>query len=400
MNKIKLINMITISFEKLRRYCETEGFKGYDPYDGLNSPFAKLLQFDQSRLLRLVWIQAFKKSPINLRPLFFIEKDYNPKGIALFLTGYCNLYKITKNKVYLDKVHYLAKILLSLKSKGFSGSCWGYNFPWQSRSHFVPKGYPTVVTTSFASYALIDAFECTKKTEYLDEAISSCKFILKDLKKTKRGDGHFFSYSPLRHSCVYNASLLASRLLSRVYIYFKDEKIINNAKASIEVCAAAQGENGAWKYGELSHQNWVDSFHTGFNLECISEYQKYSEDVSYSKNLEIGLQYYLKEFFYENGKAKYFDNRVYPIDIHSTAQFVVALFRMEKLNEYKKRVDVVIEWAINKMQDKLKGYFYYQISKYVSNRIPYMRWSQAWMFYALSFYILNELRNTIKSHND
>ena len=25
------------SFKKLKQYCEDEGFKGWDPYDGLNS---------------------------------------------------------------------------------------------------------------------------------------------------------------------------------------------------------------------------------------------------------------------------------------------------------------------------------------------------------------------------
>ena len=29
-----------------------------------------------------------------------------------------------------------------------------------------------------------------------------------------------------------------------------------------------------------------------------------------------------------------------------------------------------------------KKYFYYQITKYFTNKIEYMRWSQAWMCYA------------------
>jgi hypothetical protein len=38
------------------------------------------------------------------------------------------------------------------------------------------------------------------------------------------------------------------------------------------------------------------------------------------------------------------------------------------------------------MQDK-RGYFYYQIKKGISSKIPYMRWSQAWMMYAMSYYL-------------
>ncbi len=35
-----------------------------------------------------------------------------------------------------------------------------------------------------------------------------------------------------------------------------------------------------------------------------------------------------------------------------------------------------------------EGYFYYQKRKYLTNKISYMRWSQAWIFYGLTYYIL------------
>lgn len=41
-----------------------------------------------------------------------------------------------------------------------------------------------------------------------------------------------------------------------------------------------------------------------------------------------------------------------------------------------------MEYHINK-----KGYFNYQITKWYRNSIPYMRWSKAWMLWALSEYI-------------
>jgi hypothetical protein len=31
-----------------------------------------------------------------------------------------------------------------------------------------------------------------------------------------------------------------------------------------------------------------------------------------------------------------------------------------------------------------QGYFYYQVLPYYKNKIPYMRWSQAWMLLAVS----------------
>jgi len=35
------------------------------------------------------------------------------------------------------------------------------------------------------------------------------------------------------------------------------------------------------------------------------------------------------------------------------------------------------------------GAFYFQKNKYFTNKIPYMRWSQAWAFHALTEYLLH-----------
>ena len=47
----------------------------------------------------------------------------------------------------------------------------------------------------------------------------------------------------------------------------------------------------------------------------------------------------------------------------------------------------VLQWTIRNMQDK-KGYFYYQLKPGISSKISYMRWSNAFMFNAMSHYLL------------
>ena len=380
-------NNILNSFNSLKLYCEDENFKGWDPYDGLNSKLFQSCKLDKVKLFRLGWIQFFKRNPVNLRTLMHIPREYNPKGLSLFLTGYCNLYKINPKKEYFDRILFLAGKLAKLQTQGFTGACWGYNFNWQSRTFFLLKWTPTVVVTSFVANALIDAYEATKNSQYLDIATSSTDFILKDLNRTKTKDGFIFSYSPFDQTQVFNASLLGSKLLARIYHYTKDQKLFEASKESITACVNAQGEDGSWIYGDLEIQNWIDSFHTGYNLECISEYQMYSKDSSFQENIDIGLDFYLKNFFLKDGTPKYFHDKVYPIDIHCPAQLIVTLYHLNKLEKYKRLIDRVLKWTISNMQDK-KGYFYYQKRKYWSIKIPYMRWSQAFMFYALSYYLL------------
>ncbi|MGE5109199.1 MAG: hypothetical protein ACM3H8_16795, partial [Sphingobacteriales bacterium] len=89
------------SFELLRVYCEKEDFKGWDPFDGLSSNLFKSLPFvKNNRFFRLIWIQFFKKSPLNLRLITNVPKEYNAKGLGLFLTGYCNLYHVQPSEEY------------------------------------------------------------------------------------------------------------------------------------------------------------------------------------------------------------------------------------------------------------------------------------------------------------
>jgi rhamnogalacturonyl hydrolase YesR len=378
---------LTESLSRLRKYCEAEDFKGYDPYDGLNSRFFKAIPFiSKNRIARLVWIQFFKRSPLNLRTITGVKKEYNPKAMGLFLSSYCQLYKTEAKQEYLDKCNFFIDQINNSVSEGYSGACWGYNFDWQARAFFQPKGTPTVVASTFIANALLDAYEITRDEQLLKTARSTCDFVLKDLNRTYDEKVNFaFSYSPVDKSVVFNASLLGSRLLSRVYSFTNEKELIEAAKSSVNYCCDYQRADGSWGYGTLPFHQWVDNFHTGYNLECIADYMKFSGDQVYSGNINRGFDYYINTFFTSEGIPKYYNTSVYPIDVHAPAQMVITLAKLGKFKEYKPVMDNVLNWTIDHMQSP-KGFFYYQVNKYFSSKIPYMRWAQAWMFYALSTY--------------
>lgn len=391
------------SFKKLKQYCEAEGFKGWDPYDGLNSKvFQALPWLKRSALCRLVMIQGFKRSPWNLRRIAMVPKEYNAKGIGLFLQGYCNLYKAVEQcpelenelgskEVLFNRINELAELLISLQSKGYSGACWGYNFDWQARRLFLfPRYTPTVVATNFCATALFDAYEVTKYERYKSIALSAAEFVLNDLHRAEYNGGFLFSYSPLQgNDTVFNASLLGSKLLSYCYRYTKDERLKEAARGSVVACCNGQKEDGSWVYGMLPVQNWIDSFHTGYNLDGLIAYQDNTADLAFAENIERGFDFYIKNFFNEDGSPKYYHNQQYPIDIHCPGQLFITLHRLEKFDEYRELATKVMEWTTKNMQDR-RGYFYYQLKKGISSKISYMRWSNAFMFNALSYYILSE----------
>jgi hypothetical protein len=138
----------------------------------------------------------------------------------------------------------------------------------------------------------------------------------------------------------------------------------------------------SWTYAEK--RKFIDSFHTGFNLVSLCKWMEYTGDNCWDNELKRAYNYYLDTFWLDNWCPKYYHNSLYPIDIHCSAQGIVTLLKMIAYkNNGIELAEKIAEWAIDNMQDK-SGYFYYQKTRFYTNRIPYMRWSQAWMFYALS----------------
>ncbi len=394
------MNQLITSFQKLRAYCEEEQFKGWDPYDGLNSRFLQtLLPLKHSALLRLCVIQGFKRCPVNLRPLLLVPKEYNAKGIGLFLQGYCNLYRAVEANAALaeylgsaeelrGKVCELADLLIALQSKGYSGACWGYNFDWQARRLFLfPKYTPTVVATNFCATALMEAYEVTKEKRFLDTALSAAVFVMKDLHRAEYNGGFLFSYSPLQgNDTVFNASLLGSKLLSYCYRYTGEERYREAALQSVRACCNGQAADGSWVYGMLSVHSWIDSFHTGYNLDGLIAYEEQTGDRSFHENIERGFRFYIDNFFETDGCPKYYHDRKYPIDIHCPGQLFVTLARLNKFGTYRDLAERVLDWTVKNMQDE-KGYFYYQLKPGESSRISYNRWSHACMFTGRRYYV-------------
>lgn len=385
---------IIASFRCLRDYCERENFAGWDPYDGLNSRVFKAMPLvERSAVARLVWIQLFKRSPLNMRRLLFVPKQHNAKAIGLFLHGYCLLHgmggKLAEGA--LDRVNELGELLLRMATPGFSGAAWGYNFPWQCRREFLfPAGEPTVVATQFCASALLEAYDITGRADFRDAALSSAQFVLRDLHRTAAGVGELLSYSRMSgNDTIYNASLLGSCLLMlcRKYGGDPDGELLRTARASVAAACSKQQPDGSWTYGVKPVTGWKDSFHTGYNLDALATYCELAPDgEKFRDALDRGLRYYLDTFFLPDGTPKYYHDRTYPVDIHCPGQLFVTLSRLGAFGANRELAERVMRWTLDHMQAP-EGYFYYQLKKGISSRISYMRWSNAFMFAAMCHYL-------------
>jgi len=315
--------------------------------------------------VRLGAQQVLRRLPINLRPWLGIKKSCNPVTLGLCLQAFTYLSSFfpEKKDFYANESRFLLDELERLQSKGYHGACWGYDFDWETRYGAIPAFVPTSVATGIISNALFQHYTVTGNTRALKLCKAAASFVLNDLRKSYQGHSFCYSYSPVDQHLVLNATMKAARILVQVYSITAESRLLDEARKTVEFVMRCQESSGAWPYAVGDSRTWVDNFHTGYILDCLEEYMRLSGDTEFQPSLEKGLKFYLKFFFDAGEVPKYY-------------RF-----------GYTTQAEKVALWMIQNMQDK-EGFFYYQKHRYYTNKIPFMRWSNAWMFVGLSYLVL------------
>jgi hypothetical protein len=388
------IDDIEQSTAALLAYCRERNWAGYDPYDALNSKLFSLLPPLDSRIPRLVLTQALKRSPLNFRPLLQIPETQNPKALALFLSALVRMpVECRRGKRGENLLTGLIEGLTELRSPRLDYWAWGYSFPWQTRTQIVPRGTPNLVCTAFVANALLDGYAELGEPAWLEMAFSSADYIVSELYRSGPNGAAGFSYPlPSFPPHVHNANLIAAALLGRVFRHTGDRALIGPALAAARWSASRQRDDGSWPYGEGDTQQWIDNFHTGYNLGALREIGQYFRTTEFDESVRRGYEFYRAHFVREDGIAPYFHDRVYPIDIHCVAQTILTLLQFG--DRHAENLDLayrVFAWARENMWDAT-GFFHYRVLRAATIRIPYMRWSQAWMLLALSTLLQHERR--------
>ncbi len=375
-----MTDLFQTAYAQLLTWCRDRDFAGHDPFDALNSTVFQATPLANSRNARFIWTQLVKRSPIDLRALTRVPEQRNPKGIALFALATLKHSEAEARQLLSD--------LLELKVEGCTGAAWGYNFDWQSRNFFAPRGTPTIVPTAFAVRAFIEAAD----DRGLEVARSVCDFILSDLPRPVDTPSEIcFSYTPNSSTRIFNASLLAAEVLACVGQRTQEPELCDAATRAARYVVNHQRDDGSWSYGTAPTQSWIDNFHTAyilFSLKRIIESCRGAEE--FQPALEQGFSYWKSTFFLAEGWPKYYDDNPYPADAHAAASAIVTLVECRKLDETSLNMaQNVARWTIQNLRDE-RGFFYYQRRRFYTIRKPYMRWTQAWMLYALARLIESE----------
>lgn len=371
-------------------------FEGSDPYDGLRSRL--LSPLTGSRRLRLAIIQIVKNCPFDPRRMLGIGPGLNPKTLALFRAGaadFPSLPAVSTEGEWMDDALFSSASLPDgapaftadrsltpglarwIASPGRDLPCafgWGYDFPWQGRAFFQPAYSPTVVITGFVTEALHRAGSPASEAA----SRGAAGFVKDCLKRHECPGGICFSYSPHDETRVYNASLFGARILAR-----RGEDSSTVASAADFVVSRQRGD-GSWVYGEASHWNWVDGFHTGYVLQLLEEISESLDTRRWDEVIEKGLAFYRSRLFLEDGTARFTADRTYPLDPHCFAQGIVTFLALERhMPDAVETSLSIMKRAVDTLWDDRRSGFVFRRGRLLSNRAIHMRWCQAWMFRAL-----------------
>ena len=360
--------------DRSEAHIRAERWRGYDPYDALCSPLFRLPVLRSNHLLRFGAQQFVKRVPFNVRPLLRVPKGLNPVTVALYAQGLAYRSAAEGHA----EAETCVAMLADLQSRGYCGACWGYPFDWEARHASIPAGTPTVVATGMVTNALAVVHQTFGIAAARELVVDAARFVLEDLPRVHdRGDELCWAYSPLDSTQVLNATLKGSRLLAQA-VQLGAPEGLEDARRSARFVVARQRPDGAWPYAVGDERQWVDSFHTGYVLECLREYAALAGD-DMDEPLERGFAYYRQHLFDSQMTPKYYDNALYPIDATACAQALITLCTFGDAGA----AGVVAERSIELLA-RPDGSFAYQRRRRRTVRIPYLRWSTAWMYCGLA----------------
>ncbi|MBE0515397.1 hypothetical protein [Sulfurimonas sp.] len=391
------------ALKKLQLYIEKEEYKGWDPYDALNSDFInKMTSFHPSA--QRVAIHLLKNSPFNMRNIFGIEKDYNPTALSLFIDGYVNLHQIYKDETYIQKANELKDLLYSLACINNQDEIgWGRNFKFITSKETHELDKPLTFLNAKLTLSLLNLYVVTQDGLILANTKKAIYSILKNGRVFETKEGVYVGYSSdSQPRYIFNASILTAELIMK-YLYFSNQEteivfgidIKKLAQHMIDTVLEKQQSDGKWYYGynyDFSVLRNVD-FHQGFVADALLGISKHSdykkEDVINA--YKAGIEFMHKEQISDDGRFKWRLPKEYPVDIHNQAQGIISLSRIQN-KAFEDKLEKLLHYTFEYFLDKKNGYFYYQKNRFHTIKIPFIRWGDGWMFFALSEYLKNKAR--------
>lgn len=345
--------------------AESLGWRGPDAYDGLWWRWPRPVVGGRRR--RQVVMQLHARSPVDIRRLYRRQHPLIPKALAIFATTRLRLHALTGSERHIRGARAALDVLDADTTAGQQG--WGYHWDMQTRWSFYPAGSPNVVVTAFAALALAEGATALAEPRYAERARGAARWVLEELFLDGPG---VFAYHPGSTSVIHNASLLGARLVWQ--ILGDDAQAEQAARRAVAAALAAQRPDGAWPYGEGSGLGFVDSFHTGYVLDCLHHLA--SLDDGAPEAVARGTRYWLSRYFTAAGVAKLWPDRTHPEDAHAAGTALTTMSSLvgDGIIDQGLVERVARRLAVVNVRD---GHAVYRRYRRLRTTVRYLRWADA-----------------------
>lgn len=386
------------AIEKFVEWQEGNGFFSYDQYDFWSAPYGILSKsiYYRNKALGIPLVAPVFAADLLFpasRKIFSHKKRF-PIADAHFILAYLNLYSYTSCTQHLDKAKEIAEDLLKSSVDGYSGYCWGYPFDWMTTRGLWKGGVPLITSTGYCFEAFLALFKVTKEPGYLDIAHSIFHFALTDLKDTVVGDGvSSSSYSPIDASQIINANAYRAFVLVEGYALFKTEAAIEKATANIKFILTNQQDDGSWLYSvNDKRDHFVDNFHTCFVLKNLIKINRILKSERIGLAIKKGFHFYKWHLLDKNRAplpfAKLSRINIVRRELYDYAEGLSLCLDMQAMD--LEAGDVAckqVTEVVTKYQKKDGSFITRTNIFHLQNRVPYLRWPQAQLFFALTNYL-------------
>lgn len=393
-------SVILVAIEKFLAWKNANGYYSYDQYDFWSTKYgiwSKKIYY-KKKIAGSVFIIPIFIAEIflpSIRKLVTSKKRF-PIADAHLIIGHLNLYNYNQDNTHIEEAENIAFELLKSSIPGFSGHCWGYPFDWITTRGLWTSGVPLMTTTVYCFEAFIKLYDITKNAKYLEIANSVFQFTLKDIKDYKIDDDSFAcSYSPGDNSQIVNANAYRAFVLVEGSRRFENKEALEKAKLNINFILKSQREDGSWLYSVNDERdNFVDNFHTCFVLKNLLKINEILGDERISKAIKKGFDFYktnlLGEDFSPKPFAKLSRFNIVKTELYDYAEAISLCLKMQPFDNSASRIaEKLVKKVITKFQKK-DGSYYTRINIFnIPNKVPYLRWPQSQLFFALSNYLNN-----------
>lgn len=392
-----MLKTVIVSLNKLQSWFDRNGTKGYDPYDikGINSYTLqlwqdfKVLKWHQiiSRLFLLDFADTY--IPGLTRKLLGIKKKEHATVHGLLLSSYCMLFEKYSKDEYLTKAKFHADWLIENKIQSKKDYSWGTPFQWKSDEKIFGNETSLSVVNAWCGEGFHRLYQIGKEEKYLQVIESISKNIIEEIGYVRLNEEEIcFSYSSEKKDFVLNASLFAAEFILRsAKLLDKPDWIVLADQACNYVLKNIKEDAYLQYFGDEQNQPVEnDVYHSGYEIRMLYRLSELSgrEDL---KNAADKYFKYFVDTYFDNDGIRFKKSRKLPVDITGCAEAITTLSVCSTENLGNKELKKLIEFTCNQFQ-KSDGGFHYRILKSgFLVKQTYVRWGQAWMFYALSNYI-------------